>query len=85
MEVLERDHLADEPAFETGVDRGHEATPIVVDGIDPSLLADPLPQALVLTSIVIGLGVLALMVALCVRLYEHYGTFDVTEIRKLRG
>ena len=46
---------------------------------------DPLPQALVLTSIVIGLGVLALMVAICVRLYERYGTFDVTEIRRLRG
>jgi len=46
---------------------------------------DPLPQALVLTSIVIGLGVLALLVALCVRLYERYGTFDVTEIRRLRG
>ena len=46
---------------------------------------DPLPQALVLTSIVISLGVLALMVALCVRLYERYGTFDVTEIRRLRG
>jgi multicomponent Na+:H+ antiporter subunit C len=46
---------------------------------------DPVPQALVLTSIVIGLGVLALMVALCVRLYERYGTFDVTKIRRLRG
>ncbi len=46
---------------------------------------DPLPQAMVLTAIVIGLGVLALMVALCVRLYERYGTFDVTEIRRLRG
>ena len=46
---------------------------------------DPLPQAMVLTAIVIGLGVLALMVALCVRLYERYGTFDITEIRRLRG
>ncbi|MGD8346235.1 MAG: sodium:proton antiporter [Lysobacterales bacterium] len=46
---------------------------------------DPIPQALVLTSIVISLGVTALMVALCVRLYERYGTFDVTEIRRLRG
>ena len=46
---------------------------------------DPLPQALVLTSIVIGLGVLALMVALCVRLYERYGTFDVTVMTRLRG
>lgn len=46
---------------------------------------DPLPQALVLTSIVIGLGVTALAIALCVRLYEKYGTFDVTEIRRLKG
>ena len=61
--------------------------------VDPSLsisefangAVDPLPQALVLTSIVIGLGILALMVALCVRLYDRYGTFDVTEIRRLRG
>ena len=46
---------------------------------------DPLPQALILTSIVIGLGVLALTVALVIRLYDKYGTFDITKIRKLRG
>ena len=46
---------------------------------------DPLPQALVVTSIVISLGVLALMVAVCIRLYERYGTFDITEMRRLRG
>ncbi|SRR6056297_607787 len=46
---------------------------------------DPLPQALVITSIVISLGVVALMVTLAVRIYQHYGTFDITEIRNLRG
>ena len=46
---------------------------------------DPLPQALVLTSIVISLGVLAMMVAICIRLYERYGTFDITEMRRLKG
>ena len=46
---------------------------------------DPLPQALVLTSIVISLGSLALMIAVCIRTYEKYGTFDITEIRRLRG
>ncbi|MBN2269579.1 MAG: NADH-quinone oxidoreductase subunit K [Sedimentisphaerales bacterium] len=46
---------------------------------------DPLPQALVLTSIVISLGSLALMIAICIRTYERYGTFDITEIRRLRG
>ena len=48
-------------------------------------MVDPLPQALVLTAIVIGLAVLALMISIAVRLYEKYGTFDITEIRKLRG
>ena len=46
---------------------------------------DPLPQALVLTSIVIGLGVLSLMVALSIRLYERYGTLDISKIRRLKG
>ncbi|MBN1806506.1 MAG: NADH-quinone oxidoreductase subunit K [Sedimentisphaerales bacterium] len=46
---------------------------------------DPLPQALVLTSIVICLGSLALMVSMCIRTYEKYGTFDITEIRRLKG
>ena len=46
---------------------------------------DPLPQAMVLTSIVIGLGLTALMVALALRLYDKYHTFDMQEIRKLRG
>ena len=63
--------------------------PIVDHGVRMAEFAngavDPLPQAVVLTSIVIGLGLLALMVAICVRLYERYGTFDVTEIRRLRG
>ena len=46
---------------------------------------DPLPQALVLTSIVIGLGILSLMVAIAIRLYQRYGTFDITEMKKLKG
>lgn len=50
-----------------------------------SLAVDPIPQALVLTSVVIGLGTTALMVALAIRLYHAYGTFDITKIRKLKG
>ena len=46
---------------------------------------DPLPQALVLTSIVIGLGVLSLLVALSIRLYEQHGTLDISKIRGQRG
>lgn len=69
--------------------RSEGAAPVLQKGMSTAdFLAtsvDPLPQALVMTSIVISLGVLALMVALCIRLYERYGTFDITEMRKLRG
>lgn len=50
-----------------------------------SRCVDPLPQALVLTAIVISLGSLALMISICVRIYGKYHTFDITEIRRLRG
>ena len=46
---------------------------------------DPIPQALVLTSIVIGLGTLALAAGLAIKLYEKYKTFDMSEINRLRG
>jgi multicomponent Na+:H+ antiporter subunit C len=46
---------------------------------------DPVPQALVLTAIVIGLATTALMLALAMRIYEKYRTFDITEIRRLKG
>ncbi len=48
-------------------------------------IVDPLPQALILTSIVIGLGVTALMVAIVLRIYDKYRTFDINEIKKLKG
>jgi multicomponent Na+:H+ antiporter subunit C len=48
-------------------------------------MVDPLPHALVLTSIVIGLGVTALVISIAVRIYEKYGTFDITKIKKLKG
>lgn len=71
-----------------GYRRGGVA-PILMKDMSVAELAergvDPLPQALVLTSIVIGLGVLALMVAVCLRLYEKYKTFDMSEINRLRG
>ena len=48
-------------------------------------MVDPLPQALILTAIVIGLATTALIVAIAVRIYEKYGTFDTTKIRRLKG
>ncbi len=59
--------------------------PIIEKGLEKALFVDPLPQAMILTSIVIGLGVIALLVAISVRIYEKYGTFDITRIRELKG
>jgi multicomponent Na+:H+ antiporter subunit C len=56
-----------------------------VNAVFANSSVDPLPQALVLTAIVISLGSLALMISICIRTYEKYGTFDITEIRRLRG
>ncbi len=61
------------------------AYPILEPGKPVSAMVDPLPQALVLTSIVIELGVTSLLVALAIRLYQKYKTFDITQIRRLRG
>ena len=47
-------------------------------------VVDPVPQALVLTAIVIGVGVLALGLSMVIRVYKHYGTLDTREIKGLK-
>ena len=50
-----------------------------------SYFVDPIPQALTLTSIVIGACVTAMSMSLVIRIKESYGTLDTREIRRLRG
>jgi len=45
---------------------------------------DPIPQALVLTSIVINICILALALSLAVYAYRHYGTLDPSKLRRLK-
>ncbi|MFW6119454.1 MAG: sodium:proton antiporter [Petrotogales bacterium] len=62
-----------------------EATfPILLPGKEQTIMVDPLPQALVLTSIVIELGVTAMLVALAINIHRKYGTFDLKSIRRLK-
>jgi multicomponent Na+:H+ antiporter subunit C len=60
-----------------GLTRGH---PPIIDA-DETLIsgpyADPLPQALVLTAIVIGFAVLVFAIALVLRAYEKTGSDDL--------
>lgn len=60
-------------------------SPILSPDTEIVNMVDPLPHALVLTAIVIGLATTALLVAMAMRIYEKYGTFDITKIRELRG
>ncbi len=47
-------------------------------------MVDPIPQALVLTAIVIGFGVTAVALSLVIRLYRHHDTLKIDEIKNLK-
>jgi multicomponent Na+:H+ antiporter subunit C len=59
--------------------------PILVGGVDNRSFVDPLPQAMVLTVIVIGLATTAMLLAIAIRVYKKHGTFDIREIKNLKG
>ena len=59
--------------------------PIVNPAEPDQIYVDPLPQALVLTAIVIGLATTSLLMAVIIRIYRKYKTFDINEIRNLKG
>ena len=65
-----------------GLTRGRP--PLVADGaLTPEgAFADPLPQAFILTAIVIGFGVLAFTVVLAMRVYHALGADDMDRVRE---
>jgi multicomponent Na+:H+ antiporter subunit C len=66
----------------SGITRGR--APLIPAGAEtaPHAVADPLPQALILTAIVISFGVLAFAMALLHRTFAIAETDDVDQIRK---
>ena len=48
-------------------------------------VVDPVPSALVLTAIVIGLGVTAVMLSFAVRIYKARGTLMIDECTESKG
>ena len=62
------------PILDNAVDKSNAATQIV----------DPMPQALVLTAIVIGLSVTALMLAYAVRLHKEKGSLNISNFKELK-
>ena len=59
--------------------------PIIKTGVADPLYVDPLPQAMVLTAIVIGLATNAMLLAIAIRIYKKYGTFDIRKVNELKG
>jgi len=62
-----------------------DRAPIHLDDIAGSpggAFADPIPQALSLTQIVINAAVTAIMLGLVIKLYQSYRTIDLAEIRR---
>jgi len=55
-----------------------------VPGDFAARMVDPVPSALVLTAIVIGLAVTALMLSYAIRLYKAAGTANVQDIKELK-
>ena len=47
-------------------------------------VVDPIPQALVLTAIVIGLGVTALMLAYAFKMYQAKKSLDISDFTELK-
>ena len=59
--------------------------PILKPEAPTQVYVDPLPQAMVLTAIVISLATTAMLMAIAIRLYRKYKTFDIREIKSLKG
>lgn len=67
----------------------HGRTAPIMDAAVPvaeaaARIIDPVPQALVLTAIVIGVGITALMLAYIYKLYETKRTLDIGKYMELR-
>ncbi len=58
-------------------------SPIIEKTADAAIhpYADPVPQALLLTAIVIGLGIQAFAIVLIKRVYQSFNTNDLDELR----
>ncbi|MEN8176960.1 MAG: NADH-quinone oxidoreductase subunit K [Pseudomonadota bacterium] len=62
--------------------RWDAAAPIFAGGVAPQNMVDPVPQAMVLTAIVIGVGIQALALAVMLRLFHAYRTLDMRELAR---
>ena len=65
--------------------RRNAGPPIFYDVPPGTPAVDPIVQALVLTDIVVGATVSALLLAIAVRVHRQRGTLDPDQLRPMRG
>jgi multisubunit Na+/H+ antiporter MnhC subunit len=60
--------------------RWDAVAPILMMQSEQPAMVDPVPQAMVLTAIVIGVGIQALAVSILIRIRQHYATLERSEV-----
>lgn len=68
----------------TGYIQGGKA-PIIDQAAENATYVNPIPQALVLTGIVVSFSISVFAFALIIKLYKYYGTLNAKKIMKMRG
>ena len=63
--------------------RSNGTAPIFTD--NSTYFVDPIPQALTLTSIVIGACVTSLALSIVIKIQKHYNSIESDDIRRIRG
>ena len=68
----------------TMTERDNSTAPIIQAGAPADqIYANPLPQVLILTAIVVGIATVALGLAIVVRIREEYDSIEDNEIRRM--
>lgn len=65
-------------------DLAEDSVPPVGESVAGQAMVDPLPQAMMITDIVIGIGVTAIALTLMIHLYHRYGTTNWQKARDKR-
>ncbi|HAE61772.1 MAG TPA: sodium:proton antiporter [Eubacteriaceae bacterium] len=60
------------------------AVPPIGDVSSSAIVADPLPQALMITDIVIGMGVTAASLTMFIHMYHRYGSTNWLKVKRKR-
>jgi len=54
--------------------------PVASEGVKAAQVVNPIPQALILTGIVVAVSTTAIGLALCLKVHDTYGTLDAFKI-----